>query len=491
MSIHTSNYLVEWNPTGASWDDITAYALEVSGDFSTTGRGSGIAFGDSSDAGATIVVDPTGGGGDLRAQPWAYTPIRVQFDVDAQTARGVAGIVLDWDDDGDRVTFSVVGYKQLISTVRVYSPLFLWRPIATKTTVSSIDDPTDPDYAAGPLNWLLWQAGGRPFEQAGSYTSAAFYYSLSQAPIAPRYAWIAGEDGWEEALRLVRAAGGQLYQRPDGVIAYVSPLSIAGGSALFSLSQADYAEISRNGSARDVVSTYTSSYVPRVLIGMQEIVSDTEARVVAVGQTILIELEPQYPILSLETATGGAQLLPDAISATSFDGTQVSQGTHYDHTLDVQAQKITITIENVGALPFVIERITLRGTPVVPGETGSVTVGSGSPTLSLEQNPYIQSRSHAQRLARMALDFYDEPRPVITATGVLYDPENHQVGHAGTLTEPRWGLSSAPVVLLGVQHDETGVRASLDLVETTGIPKLADYFLVSTTAQVATKRIGY
>jgi hypothetical protein len=494
MSTHTSAYLAEWKPSG-SWVDFTANVLEVSGDFSTTGRSSGFAFGDSSDAQAQITVDPLRSG-DLRAQNWSYTPVRVQFTVDAQVARGVHGVILDWEDDGDKAVFTVVGFKQLISTVRVYSPLFAWRPIATKTTASSIEDPTDGDYAAGPLNWLLWQAGGRPYEQAGTYTTATFYYSLSQAPIAPRYSWIAGEDGWEEALRLVRAAGGQLYQRPDGVVAYVSPLSIAGGSSLFTLTQGDYAEISRQGSARDVVASYTTTYVPRVLVGMQEIVSDTEARVVAVGQTITVELEPQYPIPTdgsgLETVNmAGVQLLPDAISATRDDGTAIAQGTGYDHTLDVRAQRITITIENVGSLPFVIERITLRGTPIVPGEAGTVTVGSGTPTLSIEQNPYIQSRSHAQRLARMALDFYDEPRPVISARSILYDPVNHQVGHAGTLTQSAWGLSAAPVVILGVSHQETGAKVDLELVETTGVPKLSDYWLVSTSAQSGTKKIGY
>jgi hypothetical protein len=490
MSIHTSGFVCEWRPS-TTWDDITAYVLSVEGDFKTTGNGNGIAFGDSSDAGAKITIDPNASGSPLSAATWAYVPIRVTFTVDANTARGVSGVIIDFDQDADTVSFSVTGWKQLISTTRVYSPLFQNRPVATKTTASSIDDPTDGSYAAGLLNWIMWQAGGRPYEQAASYTTATFYYSLAQAPIAPKYSWVAGEDAWAEALRLVRACGGQLYQRPDGVIAYVSPLSIAGGASQFTLTQDDYQEITRQGNAEDLVTSFACQYVPRVEAGMQQIIDDSTQRVVAAGKSETIELEPQYPIASLETATGGTQLLATAISATVFDGTQVAQGSGYTHTLSVAAQKITIVVTNAGALPFVIERITLRGTPIVPTEAGTVTIGSGTPTQTIEQNPYIQSRSHAQRLARMALAFYGTPRPIIHAKGVLYDPAHHQVGMAGTLTQSDWGLASAPVALLGMQHSETGVAADLDLVVTTGLPALADYFLVQTASQISTKKIGY
>lgn len=490
MSIHTADFTATWNPTGSSWDDITAFVLSVEGDFSTTGNGNGIGFGDSSDATAKLVIDPNAAGGPLDVSVWAYVPVRVQFTIDANVARGVAGVIIDFDQDADTVSFSVIGFKQLISTVRVYSPLFQNRPVATKTTALSIEDPTSGSYAAGLLNWILWQSGGRPYEQAATYTTATFYYSLSQAPIAPKYVWVAGEDAWAEALRLVRAAGGQLYQRPDGVIAYVSPLSIGGGTAVFSLTQDDYAEITRQGSASDLVTSFACQYVPRVEAGMQQVIDDSTQRVVAVGAAVTIELEPQYPISSLETATGGTQLLSEAISATSFDGTQIVQGTGYTHTLAIAAQKITIVVTNAGSLPFVIERITLRGQPVVPTEAGTVTIGSGNPTQTIEQNPYIQSRGHAQRLARMALAFYGTARPVIQARGVLYNP-TLQVGMAGTLTQSEWGLSSAPVVILGLSHQETGVKCDLDLVVTTGLPALADYFLIQTASQVATKKIGY
>lgn len=493
MTIHTSGFVCSWN-IGAGYVDISAYVLAIDGDFSTQNAGNGIGFGDSSQAACTITIDPNATGTPLSLTTLALVPIKVQFTVDANTAYGGAGVIVDWQQTQDTIELHLTGFQKLISTVRVYSPLFYRRPIATATTGSSIEDPTSGSYAGGALNFVLWSAGGRPYEQSGTYPTATFYYSLSQAPIAPKYSWVAGEDGWAEALRLVVAAGGQLYQRPDGVIQYTSALSLAGGSSVFALDIDSFGSISRKGSAADVVAAFTCEFVPRFPAGLQAIVSDTAPRVVAVGQTLTIELVPQYPIVqgSLETAGGGGtQLLAEAISATSYDGTQIVQGSGYTHTLTVTAQRIVLTITNAGTLPFTIERITLRGVPLVPGEAGTVTIGSGNPTQTIAQSAYIQSRSHAQRLARMALAFYSVPRPIITASGVLYNP-TLQIGMAGTLTVSEWGLSSAPVAILGMQHSETGATVDLDLVETSGLPAMNSYFKVSASSQSGlTKLIGY
>lgn len=492
MSIYTASYLVEWKPGGA-WVDITSNVMSVEGDFQTTGSGSGFGFGDSSSAEATIKLDLNATGSPLSVATWAYVPIRVTFTAAAVTARGAAGVIIDLERDIDVVTLKMIGYQQLISRVRVFSQLLLNRPVATKTTALSIDDPTNGSYAAGILNWIMWQAGGRPYEQSATYTTATFYYSLAQAPIAPKYTWVAGEDGWAESLRLVRSVGGQLYQRPDGVIAYVSPLTMAGGTSQFTYTEDDYREATMRGSARDLVSSYSVTYIPRALAGVTEIVSDGEARVAAAGATITIELQPQYPFINLETVSGGTQLLSDAISATFYDGTQVAQAGSggYTHTLSVAAQHITLTITNTGSLTFVIEKITLRAQPVIPGEPGTITVGSGTPTVTIEESPYIQSRSHARRLARQALDFYGTARPIITLAGCAYNPAL-QVGHAGTLTVASWGLSAVPVVILGIKHSDTGLESDLDVIQTSGIPALADYFVISTASQSGlTKYIGY
>lgn len=486
MSVHTAHYQVEWKP-GASWVDITAYVLTVEGDFETTGATNGVAFGDSSSASFTLTLDP------LRATPlslavWELVPVRVTFTLDAVTARGGAGVVTGIDQDRDTATLKCEGYQRLISRTRVYSPIFIRRPVATKTTATSVENPASGGYAAGPINYALWQAGGRPSEQAGSYPSASFYYSLQQALIAPDVSWLAGDDAWEACLRLVRAAGGQLYQRPDGVVAYVTPLSLANGASVFSLSENSYADVARSGSAGSTMASIVVPYQSRYQAGMQQVIDDTTPRVVAAGETITIDLEPSYPLYSLETV--GSGIPTDALSATFYNGAIVQQGTGYTHTLSVAAQRVTLTITNVAAQPFVIERLTLRGVPSAPGEAATVTLGSGQPMLTVEPSDFVQTRAHAIRLGTMALDFFSQARPLITARGVLYNPAL-QLDMIGALSFAPWGMVNTPVALLGMRHAKSGVTMDLTLVDITGLPQIDDFFLVATAAQVATKRIGY
>lgn len=492
MSTHTAHFVAEWNPTGLAWEDITPYVEAVEGNFESAGRGNGAGFGDSSDARSTLRVAPRLASPTLDLSTWSRVPVRVQFTRDAFTARGVAGLIIDMNGDTARTSFEIAGWQWLIRRVRAYSPLFERRPIATKTTALSIEDPTNPSYAAGPLNWIMWQAGGRPLEQAATYTSAPFYYSLDQGLIAPRYSWSAGEDAWDEALKLVRAAGGQLYQRPDGVIKFVSPLSIAGGSPQFAFTPSTYGKWpTRRGTAGEVVSSYNCTYIPRSVRMVDTIVEDREIRVVKAGAVIEVILEPQYPIASLETTASGL-LHPEAISATFYDGTPVPQGAGgYTHEVYTAAQRIQIFIQSAASQPFVVERITLRGAPIVPGEPGVVTVGSGDPVLTIEPNPDIQSEADARRLCRMAIDFYGVERPVITLPEVAYNPEL-QLGIAGTVTIPEWDLDTAPCVIVNMRHDANGKRSQVDVVVTTGLPTLNDYFVISAASQAGqTKRIGY
>lgn len=486
MTIYTTGYSVEWKPAG-SWVDITSSVLSISGDFQTTGTRSGVAFGDSSTAQASLRLKPG-----LSLASWELVPVRATFTRNAVSARGLAGVITAFEQTTEDLTLRTEGYQRLIAKTKIYSPIFRRRPIATKTTASSVEDPAGVGYAAGPINYGLWQAGGRPYEQAGSYPAALFYYSCHQGLIAPDYSWLAGEDTWETCLRLCRAAGGQLYQRPDGVVAYASPLSLAEGSSVFSLGPSDYGSARRSGDAGATMASAICPYQARYISSLQEIISDATARVVGVGKTVTIDLEPKYPIAQLETLNGaGAQLVAGAISATYYDGSIPASGVGYTHTLSVAAQRVTIAIANIGAQPFVVEKIVIRAKAIAPGEAGTFVVGSALPTLTLEQNEFVQSRAHARRLTKMAMDLFGQARPIITVDGCVHNPAL-QIGSIGTFTCAKWGMTSTPVCILSVSHSRTGRETSYELLDITGLPKLSDYFLVSTSSQAGqTKRIGY
>ena len=96
----------------------------------------------------------------------------------------------------------------------------------------------------------------------------------------------------------------------------------------------------------------------------------------------------------------------------------------------------------------------------------------------------------AQRLTRMALDFFAQARPIIKVEGLLHTPAL-QIGDIGALTVTPWGMTSTSVVILGLGHSQTGAEMALDVIDITGLPTIADYWIVSASGQSGTKKVGY
>ncbi|MCC7267061.1 MAG: hypothetical protein IT546_06935, partial [Caulobacteraceae bacterium] len=158
---------------------------------SSAGGENGITFGATAPADAQIELDPQ-----AASIAWDGTYVRGSygFDTSDQLTR-IAGVVTGRSRDGDGpIRWNVAGWHELVRRTAVYSPLIYRRPASTATTASSVEDPTRGSDRAGLVNYIFWQAGGRPYEQAGSYTSAVFYYSCEFSPITPEWSWVSGED---------------------------------------------------------------------------------------------------------------------------------------------------------------------------------------------------------------------------------------------------------------------------------------------------------
>lgn len=467
----TASYQLEYYSAG--WNTIAAGSIiNVSGSWETAGDSSGIAFGDDTDAS----ID-----GELLLSSWAnlshLTPIRYTTTMDADNARTFTGVLAKRSRDLQTMKFTAEGMKRLIAATKGYSPAINRRPVATKTTASSADDPTNPGWASGLINWLLWQAGGRPYEQAGSYPSAVFYYSCDHAILSPDWAWAAGEDAWAECLRLAKDAGGQMYQDASGVVRYKQVLGYGGQSTSDTLTASDYGGVTMDEDPGIIYATkVTCQYVPRRRLGTQQIADDTTPRPIEPGGSITIVIEPQNPLASLEQASAG-QLKSDCLVVASFDGTP---STSYTHTLDVTAARITIVVTNTGSLPLMIWRVRLRGDPIVAGEAGSVSSGSGTIERVLEQSPYIQNRRDAGKITAMTLAFYAAARPIVTAAGCKHQP-SRAVGAALLLTVGEWSMSAVKHVILGIDHDQTGIEAAYTLAYVEDLPALSQFFIVGTT----------
>ena len=482
----SASYTIEVKPAG-SWVAVAAGdVLDVAGSWELSGnRANAVAFGDDTDASmrAQFVAGVWSSLGDK-------TPIRYTTTIDADTTRTFTGVITKLHRDLDTCDIEALGMKVLIGATKAYSPAFARRPVATKTTATSVDDPTAGGYAGGIINYILWSAGGRPNEQAGSYPSATFYYSCDTAVLAPDWTWAAGEDGWAECLALSRASGGQMYQDATGVVRYKQVLWYGGGTALETFDESIYATIEQTLEPRaEQASKITCQYVQRRRLGTQQIADDTTPVHLEAGETKTIVIEPQIPIASLETQTGSAQLKPEALVVAQLDGTRLAQGTGYTHTLDIKAGRVTIAITNASAKPATVWRVLLRGDPIAAGEAGSVSTGAGTIERVLESSVYIQSRAHALRLAEMVLAFYATARPVVQVTGCMHKP-SRAPGQTVNVTCAAWSMSASPHVILSVQHDQTGAEASYDLAYVGDLPKADDFFIVG-VGSAGSKKLGW
>jgi hypothetical protein len=487
MPDYTLDYLVEVN-TG-SWvtiADANIISVETSGEM-TSNENNPAGFGDQATMTASVEV--------LRTAVSSYTlarlPIRITFTRTATSAKSFTGYVQSWSGDLETVTLECESIIQDLSnrTKDLYSPAYFRRPIATKTSASSVEDPTNGAYVAGLVNWILWQAGGRPNAQSGTYPSAAFYYDCEQAILAPDWTWVAGEDGWAECLKLARAAGGQLYQDENGVVKYKQPLTMVGTPSL-TFTSSIYADISEEANTGEYAAKVTCSYIPRTVHVMQEVVNDSTPRLVEASATVVIYLEPRWPVRSIDLT--GTAMKDESLKATFFDGSVVPQSLSlgYNHSIVVDAQRITLTIINTTAKPFVINRIVLKGEPIAAGVGAVVTAGSGTPVKTLEDNPYIQTKSHATRLAQMALSFYGTARATRVLKDCPYDP-SRTVGETVSLTATQLGLSAAAHVIRKITTSETGAVSEFSLLDATGLPATADYWLCQSTSQSGTKKIAW
>jgi hypothetical protein len=513
---------------GGAWIDVSSSVTSVSIDVQSSNGVSGLAFGSTVEPRATVAFTAdqallqltdgtnilTDGTNTLITvqtnaidYAWALTPIRIKhgFSTSAQLTR-FSGVITERSRDSSGGTWGCQGWSAVIASTDIRSPLITNRPIATKTESGGNDDPTDPGYTGGIVNYTLWKCGGRPYEQAGSYPNAVFYYSCDTALIAPAFSWIASENAWEALQRLVRAAGGQLYQDSLGVIRYKNPVSLVSGTASVTFSDAvltaaqrvsnsvvPYQDISERASIQESLSAVGCQFVTRRIAGVQVIYEDTEPRyLAAVGQAnsaVTLNLDTQYPIASV------SQVEIDAVVIR----TATAPGTGVAVVLNSSsAQRVTVTISNIGITePIQIEAIRVVGNPVEPGEEGSASYAqsvaglASDRTLQIEDNPWVQSRRHAEQLCQMVWDFYSGTGAIRTLAGVPYDPDRN-VGELVNLTCSLWNITAQPHIIVGIRP-ENGAWMSVDLTPVLALlPTVSETYVVGGTYTAdQTLEVGY
>ncbi len=493
MAVDTSNYLVQYK-SGGQWHTIPPQLVEsISTGLAASGGDHPLGFGDSAEARSSLQFV----GSAIPDLP-KDTPFRVKFARASAEAWAHHGGLQKLQRTWGSVSITTTGHAERMRRTKAYSPAFNRRPVATKTTSSSIEDPANINYRAGLMNYLFWEAGGRPAAQDFLYPDAPFYYRCDQGLLPPTWSFVNGDDAYAAALDLAAACAGQVYQDETGVMVYRSPLQFAGGAQTytFGLGPGSYGDdISYEISPNSVADVYLCQYEGRAVRPVQEIYNNQISLTIPPNHTEILELEPSLPIAQLETEAGGLTLLPAALHVT-FHGNDIAPRANpggYVHNVKVAAQRITLTIGNYSTRAMKVHRITLRGAPIVQTESGSVRhVVRNVPNpivRTIPQNVFIQSRPQAARLCHLHALFTGEPRRVFSFTAP-FDP-NRILGERVGLTAPRWSLTNLPCIIIDRQLDETGRLCRYRLVDATGIPVASDFFQIGTQNYSGqTKKVG-
>jgi len=430
---------------------------------------------------------------------WQTARIRIKFGFDtSDKITAFEGVIIKRQHQDRWYQYECEGFNYIIARKKIYTDVLYRRAIATKTTATSVEDATVPGSRPGILNQIFFEVGGRPYEQSAyaSDPNFKFWYSFDGSIVKPKWAWVSGDDAWEETQRLVRAAGGQLYQDRDGVIYYKQPLSfgyVPSGATLFAYNESDFETISEEASTVEQLDTVKASFVERVLQPMQEVYSSTTPKLLAAGATN-VPLEMQYPVYSYASYMTPARLITSgaAIKATFLDGRDATQNTSFTVAInDKAAQLLDLTFTNSTGEPISINKITIHGRPITAGSESVATYTSGTGSeLMLEDNVYVQSFAQAYRLVRMYYDFYHTNRAIITLNNTGYDPDRY-LGEVVELTFAEWGLSSARHRIIGLDYSN-GDTMNVMLAPISGLPTRDTVFVVgSTYSDGTTKEVSY
>lgn len=431
---------------------------------------------------------------------WQLANIRVSYGFDtSDKVVAFEGVIIKRHRQNRVYQYVCAGFDYLIARKKIYTGVFYRRPIATKTTATSVEDWTVPLSKPGILNRIFFTVGGRPYEQP-AYSSDPdfkFWYSFDQSIVAPRWAWVTGEDAWEEVYRLVRAAGGQLYQDVDGVVYYKQPLTfgyVASGAILYEFTSNTFQTIQEDASTVENLDTVKANFVERVLQPMQEVYNSSTPKLLPAGEATNVPLEMQYPVYQYANYTTAARLIASgaAIKATFLDGRDATQNASFTVVIDTQAaQLLDLTFTNATGEPISLNKIALHGRPVTVGSESVATYTSGDGAeLMLEDNIYVQSFAQAYRLVRMFYDFYHTNRALITLGGVGYDPDRY-LGEVVELTYSDWSLANTRHRIIALDY-ANGDLMSVVLAPISGLITRDDVFIVNSTyADGTSKMVSY
>jgi hypothetical protein len=400
------------------------------------------------------------------------------------------GVLKGIEVKDDDVSWEVGSIFELFLDQKIYIDAYLHRHCATATTTASEEDPTDGNYQAGFFNHLMWEAGGRPLEQRGinyAANSVPFWYTAEHSAIQIPWSWMGGEDLVEELFSIARASGAQIYQYVDTgepVVKFVPVLSFGDisnyGGSYYNFTNGTFGSFSKGAYIDEIVSTVRCSYAARRLFREQIVYEDNNPRTVKVGETVTFDLDMSLPVFEYKT-----------INSDAFEATwnHTPAAVDLDTSVTIQsASRVQVEVTNNTSYPATIHKVIIYGKPLGVEEKQTVSYGSGDPEIDLEDNPLIQTRSHAMRLVRMVHDFNSTPRAMVTLNNCPYDPDRYlgEIVRCNNDDNISWNgsawVSTTELYrITSLSYNEAGDSMDVTLISIDGLPVHDDMYIVDET----------
>lgn len=298
-----------------------------------------------------------------------------------------------------------------------------------------------------------------------------------------RWAWLDDESPLEEIWQLAAACGGRVYADRDGWIRYENMEHWLLESGTTAVGRGDYVGLDLSMDDRELYGSITIEASARELGNTVELWTPDEPVVVPPSGRVDVLARMDQPRDRINTVS---------YRPTTFGGQYVANGVTYEMS-NRYAQRITLTFYNQTAQALVLQDLVLVGQSVV-GERGyDVTVESDSSywttrvkrNRSVRDNPYIQSRSQALRLAQFLRDRHENARLAGSIRG-LSNPEIW-CGSRLAVTDSPLLASARTFYVLGVRWTMTaaGFSSDCEIMEAASLYPYATtvprYFVVGTS----------
>lgn len=512
-SFNQPKYRVEMEWNGVFYQVPDDHVVELSGSMISNGNiQNGLSFGSYVEPSASVtvfrrfVIHPSVGNGYDHAL-WINKRVRIYQAFETSAYKPIfVGVISSYSINGEELTYDISGMMEYLRNIKLSTPVYYGKPIATKTTAASAEDPTVGGYNAGLLNYIFWQAGGRPWEQNSNatYVSAAkFWYQCDQSTINPDWLWLANENLVDEIFLLARSAGGQIYEYADvlsgaaqAVVRFIDPLNFAdttGYGSYYNFTTDTYQSFSKRLSVENQAGKVTAKFATRRLQPSQEVYTDKTPYLIKNGETRTFICNVELPVFEYETISSSAVSATPLISSANADKT-ISLTVN---ATAIGGAQVTLSITNSTGAAAMITGITLRGRPIAVEEEGEVEVGSSTPVQAVEDNPYIQTRDHALRLAKMVYALFNTLAPSITLQGVIYDPDRFvgelvQIDNSDNVIYSSfagtWIQDTSIYKIIRISHNGTGTSMDIDFVPITTLLNPTDFYIVDTTYNSATSK---